>query len=96
MADRLFLTSRLLSAAGVAHGFSLRTDGVSLAPFASLTLGSAQGDPVEAVRENERRLLEAAGIEDGIAAAHQVHGDRVVAAVADGVRWDRRSGPAGT
>ena len=74
----LFATSRLLSAAGVAHGFSLRAGGVSAGPFASLNLGGFVGDDPEAVRENSRRLEEAAGLAAGIATANQVHGDRVV------------------
>lgn len=74
----LFATSRLLSAAGVAHGFSLRAGGVSVGPFASLNLGGLVGDDPEAVRENSRRLEAAAGLAAGIATANQVHGDRVV------------------
>jgi YfiH family protein len=74
----LFATSRLLSAAGVAHGFSLRTGGVSVGPFASLNLGGFVGDDPEAVRENSRRLHDAAGLGGEIATVAQVHGDRVV------------------
>jgi YfiH family protein len=75
---KLFVTSRLLSAAGIAHGFSLRTGGVSIGPFSSLNLGVSVGDAKEAVRENHDRLREAAGLRGGVATAHQVHGDRVV------------------
>ena len=82
----MFVTSRLLSAAGVVHGFSLRTGGVSRSPYDSLNLGAATGDEAEAVRENLRRLGEAAGIAGEFVTAHQVHGDRVVAAGPDGVR----------
>jgi len=78
----LFLTSRLLSQAGVLHGFSCRAGGVSSGPFASLNLSVSVGDSEEAVRENTSRLARAAGIEGGFATAHQVHGDRVVAASA--------------
>ncbi len=73
-----FLTSRLLSGAGVVHGFSLRAGGVSIGPYASLNLGGSVGDEPEAVSENHRRLRLAAGIESEVATAHQVHGDRVV------------------
>ena len=80
MADRLFVTSRLLSAAGVTHGFSVRTGGVSVGPFDSLNLGGSVGDEPQAVRENAWRLARAAGLKGEFATAHQVHGDRVVAA----------------
>jgi YfiH family protein len=80
VADRLFLTSHLLSAAGVVHGFSVRTGGVSVGPLASLNLGRSVGDSPDAVRENHQRLAGAAGIRGEFATAHQVHGDRVVAA----------------
>ncbi len=80
MRERLFLRSRLLAAAGVAHGFSVRTGGVSAGPFASLNLSVSTGDSADAVRENTRRLAEAAGVRGEFATAHQVHGDRVVAA----------------
>ena len=85
MAERLFIVSKLLSAAGVVHGFSLRTGGVSPAPFDSLNLGASVGDAAESVEENLRRLLEAAGVRGGLATAHQVHGDRVLGASAGGV-----------
>ena len=75
---QLFLTSRLLSAEGVVHGFSLREGGVSTGAFASLNLGRSVGDAEEAVRENHRLLGQAAGLSAEIATAHQVHGDRVV------------------
>jgi YfiH family protein len=74
----LFVTSRLLSAAGVVHGFSLREGGVSQGPFASLNLGGSVGDDPEAVRENHLRLRRAAGLTGEVSVAHQVHGDRVV------------------
>lgn len=82
MGQRLFLTSRLLSASGVVHGFSLRTGGVSRGPYASLNLGRGVGDDPAAVEENLRRLADAAGLEgpQAFASAHQVHGDRVVGA----------------
>ena len=74
----LFLTSKLLTAAGIPHGFSLRTGGVSLSPYDSLNLGFSVGDQPEAVNENLRRLREAAGVKGEIATATQVHGDRIV------------------
>lgn len=86
MPERLFLTSRLLSAAGVVHGFSVRTGGVSLSPYDSLNLSVSVGDTPEAVRENTARLGKAAGLAGGIVTANQVHGDRVVAASPGGLR----------
>jgi len=58
----------------------VRTGGVSSAPFESLNVSVSIGDTPEAVRENTHRLAEAAGIQGEVATAHQVHGDRVVAA----------------
>ena len=75
---KLFRVSRLLSAAGVPHGFSLREGGVSQGPFSSLNLSVSVGDDESAVRENHARLLGAAGLEAPVVTAHQVHGDRVV------------------
>src|SRR6202048_2036085 len=78
----LFLTSRLLRAAGVAHGFSLRGGGVSGGQFSSLNLSVAVGDEGAAVEENLARLRSAAGLAGGtvVAGFQQVHGDRVLAA----------------
>jgi YfiH family protein len=74
----LYLTSRLLSAAGLAHGFSVRGGGVSKGPFSSLNLSVSVGDDEASVRENHELLRRAAGLRGHIATAHQVHGDRVV------------------
>jgi YfiH family protein len=74
-----FLQSRLLAEAGVAHGFSVRTGGVSVAPYDSLNVGAAVGDDPEAVRANKRLLLETAGVLPSLlSTVNQVHGDRVV------------------
>ncbi len=62
----------------MAHGFSVRTGGVSSGPFSSLNLSVSVGDDEQAVRENHDRLRRAAGIGGRVATAHQVHGDRVV------------------
>ena len=75
---KLFVTSKLLSAAGVVHGFSVRTGGISSGPFSSLNLSASVGDDEESVRENHARLREAAGLRGRVVTAHQVHGDRVV------------------
>lgn len=74
----LYLTSPLLS---VVHGFSLRSGGVSAAPFSSLNLGFHVGDAPQSVTENLARLEAAAGIAPGaLHTVTQVHGDRVLEA----------------
>ena len=82
--EPLFLTSRLLSAAGVVHGFSVRAGGVSRGPWESLNLSDAVGDEPQAVQENLRRLTRAAGARDGFVTLRQVHGDRLLGAGRDG------------
>ena len=81
MGAQLFLTSRLLSAAGVVHGFSVRYGGVSKGSFASLNLSRAVGDEAAAVDENLTSLAAAVGLEGAaaFATATQVHGDRIIA-----------------
>jgi YfiH family protein len=79
------LTSRLLKAHRVPHGFSLRSGGVSEGPFASLNLGAATGDAPERVEENLRRFLEAVGVARALLpTVVQVHGDKVVHAWPEG------------
>ncbi|MDO4436938.1 MAG: polyphenol oxidase family protein [Coriobacteriaceae bacterium] len=61
-------------------GFTERTGGVSLPPYASLNLGSHVGDDPAAVTENRRRVLAALGCEgdiDRLLVPNQVHGDHV-------------------
>lgn len=80
-----FLTSPLLASLGVPHAFSLRTGGVSTPPFDSLNLGDAVGDDPDRVARNRTLLLTALGLSPARhAEARQVHGARVVYAVADG------------
>jgi YfiH family protein len=88
MTETLFVTSRLLAAEGVVHGFSVRRGGVSAGALESLNLGRGVGDDATAVEENLRRLAQAAGLPGpaAFASAHQVHGDRVVGATRDGQR----------
>lgn len=75
--------SPLLRRIGVSHAFSTRIGGVSPSPFDSLNLGNPSGceirDTGERIRENYRRLQDAAGC-DGRALVylHQVHGATVV------------------
>lgn len=62
-----------LRAAGFAHGFTLRTGGVSEGPFATANLGRDLGDDPAAVEENHRRLASALGF-DRLYEVRQVHG----------------------
>ncbi len=85
MTADLLLKSGLLTSHRVPHGFSLRTGGVSAAPFASLNLGAATDDRPEDVAENLRRFLQAAGIAPAVLPTLvQVHGDRIVHAWPEG------------
>jgi YfiH family protein len=63
---------------GVRAAFSLRTGGVSAAPFDSLNLGSQTGDDASAVRENQRRLAAALALPGEPEWLEQVHGIDVV------------------
>jgi YfiH family protein len=72
------LRSKLLDAHGFAHGFSLRTGGVSAPPFDSLNLARTVGDDLEAVLENYRRFARAVGfMPDTLFEVSQVHGASV-------------------
>jgi YfiH family protein len=74
-----WLALDMLERRGVRHGFTLRYGGVSRGKFASLNFTSRQGDGEERVRENGRRLEEAAGLAaGGWALVSQVHGAEVV------------------
>jgi hypothetical protein len=65
----------LLSRSGFRHGFSLRTGGVSAAPFDSLNLARKVGDAPDAVAENHRRFAAEVGYAiDALYEVSQVHG----------------------
>ena len=65
--------------------FSTRRGGVSEPPFDSLNLGRSTVDEPDRVAENRARFLAACGARPGqLATAGQVHGARVVEAVAPG------------
>jgi YfiH family protein len=63
--------------AGVRALSTLRSGGVSLAPYASLNLGAHVGDLPEAVAENRRRLAVEAGLPAEPVWLAQVHGATV-------------------
>jgi polyphenol oxidase len=74
------LRSELLVREGFAHGFSLRTGGVSRGPFQSLNLARTVGDSAEDVAENHLRLASAVGFDAGrLLEVTQVHGAAVLA-----------------
>lgn len=76
------ITSPLLQAR---HGFPTRAGGVSSGAFESLNAAASVGDEPARVTENLARLARAAGVDPGqLATMSQVHGDRVVRAVAGG------------
>jgi YfiH family protein len=64
--------------AGVRALSTLRSGGVSLAPYASLNLGAHVGDLPEAVAENRRRLALEAGLPTEPVWLAQVHGTSVI------------------
>lgn len=66
---------RLLARHGVAHAFTNRLGGVSVGPYASLNLGLHVRDDPQAVWENRRRALLAAGADpELLTLGEQVHG----------------------
>src|SRR5262249_5627267 len=63
---------------GVRAAFTLRTGGVSAAPFDSLNMGAAIGDTPEAVAENRRLVSQAVRVPAEPAWLEQGHGTHVV------------------
>jgi polyphenol oxidase len=73
------LRSALLDEHRFAHGFSLRSGGVSEGRYASLNLGRSVGDDPEHVAENARRFAGEIAVDlDRLYEASQVHGRGVV------------------
>jgi YfiH family protein len=70
---------------GVRAAFTLRTGGVSLAPYDSLNLGAHIGDSPEAVAENRRRVGEKLRLPAEPVWLEQVHGVQVVELGAAGI-----------
>lgn len=71
-------TIQELQTTGIATaGVSLRTGGVSHAPYASLNLAEHVGDDVNAVVTNRKILFQQAGLK-GIRCCRQVHGNCVI------------------
>jgi YfiH family protein len=70
------------------HGYSQRAGGVSLAPYASLNLGSHVGDDLDNVRANRRLFSEVLGIPaERWVTAEQVHGGDVAQVTEVAAGW---------
>jgi YfiH family protein len=70
----------LLYAAGLRHGVTGRTGGVSTESYLSLNLALHVGDEPAAVLMNRHRLCQVAGLDfDRLTTAQQTHGDQIVA-----------------
>lgn len=79
---------------GVRAAFTLRTGGVSAAPYDSLNMGASIGDTPDAVTENRRRVREALRLPGEPVWLAQVHGTDVVALGADSASADMPEGDA--
>lgn len=72
--------SMLLHQAGLCHGVTGRSGGVSIEPYGSLNLALHVGDDSQAVLENRRRLCQTMGARlCQLTMAQQTHEDHVVA-----------------
>jgi len=79
MSGATVLTAKVLTRAGVRHGFSTREGGVSGGAFATMNLARNVGDAPAAVAENHRRFAEAVGYApERLFESSQVHGARVL------------------
>jgi hypothetical protein len=78
-----WLTPEWPAPAGVRAAFTLRSGGVSRAPFDSLNVGAHVGDAAEAVRENRRRVRAALELPEEPEWIEQVHGTQVLDPDAD-------------
>lgn len=84
MQDPRWITPDWPAPAGVRAAATVRTGGVSAAPFDSLNLGIHVGDELAAVLENRRRLVAALQLPAEPAWLNQVHGCDVLQAA----QWD--------
>jgi YfiH family protein len=80
--------------AHIRAAFTLRTGGVSRAPYDSLNLGAAGSDAEERVAENRRRVRQALHLPAEPVWLHQVHGAAVVDIDACPARVDTPRGDA--
>jgi len=84
MDEQLFISSGLLKKHGFVGIFSLRTGGISQAPFDSLNLGLDLGDSEDNVRKNMDILIHAAKLDGPPHQARQVHGTASLLCKGDG------------
>lgn len=70
----MWITPQWAAPAGVRAAFTLRTGGVSAAPFDTLNLGAHVGDDPLRVAENRRRVVQGLGVPSSPAWLQQVHG----------------------
>jgi polyphenol oxidase len=76
-----FLEAENLKAAGVLHGFFLRTGGVSEGVFASLNCGRGSGDARDRVEENRTRAARTLSVSsERLIGPYQCHSPNVVVA----------------
>jgi hypothetical protein len=76
---RPILRSRLLTEAGLQHGFTTRKGGVSQPPFDTFNLSDAVGDTPDDVAANRRRFARYSGLAwSRLVELEQVHGDAVL------------------
>ncbi|VAW03092.1 FIG00003370: Multicopper polyphenol oxidase, partial [hydrothermal vent metagenome] len=74
-----FLTSSLLAAPNLMHGFFGRAGGVSTGVYASLNVGAGSDDRPDDVRENRRRCATALDCDaDRLVTNYQIHSSEVV------------------
>jgi len=79
MTDNIgFIPADWPAPAGVRAGTTLRTGGVSSAPFTSFNLGDRAGDQPDAVATNRARLVRELALPGEPAWLHQVHGTSVI------------------
>jgi YfiH family protein len=77
-ADLQVITPDWPAPPGVRSAFTLRSGGVSVAPYDSLNVGAGIGDSPEAIAENRRRVREKLGLRSEPVWLEQVHGTDVV------------------
>ena len=74
-----FLSCEGLEKTGIVHqGFSTRLGGVSKGCYSTMNISTSRGDDPAAIRENQRTIEKAIGIEpESMVYNHQVHDTRV-------------------
>ena len=70
----VYITFPLLEKYGVKHGFSTRIGGVSEGRYKSMNLSYTNGDKIENVKENFKRICECIGVDqNSVVMTHQTH-----------------------